>query len=38
MEEPIFESKKEKDKTERERQTFYRVAFQNYSNLLQIAD
>lgn len=38
MEEPIFENKKEKDKTERERQTFYRVAFQNYSNLLQIAD
>lgn len=38
MEEPVIESKKEKDKTERERQTFYRVAFQNYSNLLQIAD
>lgn len=38
MEEQIIEDKKEKDKTERERQTFYRVSFQNYSNLLQIAD
>lgn len=30
--------KKEKDKTERERQTFYRVTFKNNCNLLQIAD
>lgn len=29
---------KEKDKTERERQTFYRVTFKNNCNLLQIAD
>ncbi|WP_332910402.1 hypothetical protein [Algoriphagus boritolerans] len=38
MEEPILEKKKEKDKTERERQTFYRVTFKNNCNLLQIAD
>jgi hypothetical protein len=38
MEEPIFEKKKDKDKTERERQTFYRVTFKNNCNLLQIAD
>jgi len=30
--------KKEKDKTERERQTFFRVTFKNNCNLLQIAD
>ena len=30
--------KEPKDKNGRERQTFYRVAFQNSSNLLQIAD
>lgn len=38
MEEPIFEKKKDKDKAERERQTFYRVTFKNNCNLLQIAD
>lgn len=38
MEEPILEKKKDKDKTERERQTFYRVTFKNNCNLLQIAD
>lgn len=38
MEEPILEKKKNKDKTERERQTFYRVTFKNNCNLLQIAD
>jgi hypothetical protein len=38
MEEPILEKKKEKDKTERERQTFYRATFKNNCNLLQIAD
>lgn len=38
MEEPIVEKKKNKDKTERERQTFYRVTFKNNCNLLQIAD
>lgn len=35
-EDPFF--KEPKDKTSRERQTFYRVAFQNSANLLQIAD
>ncbi|MDX5339755.1 MAG: DUF5706 domain-containing protein [Cyclobacteriaceae bacterium] len=30
--------KEPKDKSSRERQTFYRVAFQNSANLLQIAD
>ncbi|HSF53741.1 MAG TPA: Pycsar system effector family protein [Algoriphagus sp.] len=38
MENPIPEKKKDKDKTQRERQTFYRVAFKNNCNLLQIAD
>lgn len=38
MEKPITEKKKDKDKTQRERQTFYRVAFKNNCNLLQIAD
>jgi hypothetical protein len=43
MEEPILEVKEEKkekvkDKTERERQTFYRSTFKNNCNLLQIAD
>ncbi|OOG78071.1 Pycsar system effector family protein [Algoriphagus sp. A40] len=38
MENSITEKKKEKDKTERERQTFYRVTFKNNCNLLQIAD
>jgi hypothetical protein len=40
MEEPILEKKKDKvkDKTERERQTFYRATFKNNGNLLQIAD
>lgn len=38
MENPISEKKKDKDKTERERQTFYRVTFKNNCNLLQIAD
>lgn len=38
MEEPVLEKKKDKDKTERERQTFYRVTFKNNCNLLQIAD
>ncbi|GMQ24662.1 hypothetical protein Aoki45_13440 [Algoriphagus sp. oki45] len=33
-----FFHKEPKDKAGRERQTFYRVAFQNSSNLLQIAD
>lgn len=37
MDVPI-KTKKEKDKTERERQTFYRVTFKNNCNLLQIAD
>lgn len=37
MSENIF-FKEPKDKNGRERQTFYRVAFQNSSNLLQIAD
>ncbi|MCL6258607.1 DUF5706 domain-containing protein [Aquiflexum sp. TKW24L] len=37
MEENITE-KKIKDKTERERQTFFRVTFKNNCNLLQIAD
>ena len=36
IEETYF--KEPKDKSSRERQTFYRVAFQNSSNLLQIAD
>jgi hypothetical protein len=43
MEEPILEKlekkkNKVKDKTERERQTFYRSTFKNNGNLLQIAD
>lgn len=38
MEPPITEQKKDKDKTQRERQTYYRVAFTNNCNLLQIAD
>ncbi len=43
MEEPILEKlekkkDKVKDKTERERQTFYRSTFKNNGNLLQIAD
>lgn len=33
-----IKKEKEKDKTERERQTFYRVTFKNNCNLLQIAD
>lgn len=37
MSEHLF-FKEPKDKNGRERQTFYRVAFQNFSNLLQIAD
>jgi hypothetical protein len=37
MADNIF-TKEPKDKNSRERQTFYRVAFQNSSNLLQIAD
>jgi hypothetical protein len=37
MENPIAE-KKGKNKTDRERQTYYRVAFKNNCNLLQIAD
>lgn len=36
--EDTIPAKKEKDKTERERQTFYRVTFKNNCNLLQIAD
>ncbi len=38
MEQPITEKTKNKDKTQRERQTYYRVAFKNNCNLLQIAD
>ena len=37
MDVPI-RTKKGKDRTERERQTFYRVTFKNNCNLLQIAD
>ncbi|GAA0878717.1 hypothetical protein GCM10009119_16850 [Algoriphagus jejuensis] len=38
MEPPITQHKKEKDKTQREKQTYFRVAFKNNCNLLQIAD
>ncbi|WP_026968529.1 Pycsar system effector family protein [Algoriphagus terrigena] len=38
METPLPEKPKEKDKTQRDKQTFYRVAFKNNCNLLQIAD
>lgn len=38
MEQPISEKAKGKEKTQRERQTYYRVAFKNNCNLLQIAD
>ena len=36
--EEIIPVKKEKDKSERDRQTFFRVTFKNNCNLLQIAD
>ena len=38
MENPVAEKVKGKNKTDRERQTYYRVAFKNNCNLLQIAD
>ena len=38
METLATERPKEKDKTQRDKQTFYRVAFKNNCNLLQIAD
>ncbi|GAB3221892.1 metal-dependent phosphohydrolase [Algoriphagus aestuariicola] len=38
MEQPTTEKGKDKEKTQRERQTYYRVAFKNNCSLLQIAD
>ncbi|MBN7812466.1 metal-dependent phosphohydrolase [Algoriphagus sp. H41] len=38
MEPPITEHKKGKEKSQREKQTYFRVAFKNNCNLLQIAD